>query len=112
MITINPGRYEAFVRTLKRDYVRVSARPNARAVFEQLPGWGEHNNHGGSEPRSRLQIAPRVHQPLNPRGPVDLSEGSHMSVATRRTALYVLALNFARPSIYCKAHQIAPASFL
>jgi putative transposase len=28
---------EAFVRTLKRDYARVSPKPNARAVFEQLP---------------------------------------------------------------------------
>ncbi len=28
---------EAFVRTLKRDYVRVNPTPNARTVIEQLP---------------------------------------------------------------------------
>jgi putative transposase len=38
------GMAEAFVRTLKRDYVRVSPRPNARAVIEQLPAWLEHYN--------------------------------------------------------------------
>jgi putative transposase len=35
---------EAFVRTLKRDYVRVSAKPDAQAVFEQLPVWLDHYN--------------------------------------------------------------------
>jgi Integrase core domain len=30
---------EAFVRTIKRDYVRVSPRPNAEAVLRQLPSW-------------------------------------------------------------------------
>jgi transposase InsO family protein len=30
---------EAFVRTMKRDYVRVSPRPNAEAVLRQLPSW-------------------------------------------------------------------------
>ena len=38
------GMAEAFVRTLKRDYARVSPRPNARAVIEQLPGWLDHYN--------------------------------------------------------------------
>lgn len=33
---------EAFVGTLKRDYVRVSSTPNARAVIEQLPSWLAH----------------------------------------------------------------------
>jgi len=32
---------EAFVRTLKRDYARVSPRPDAY-VIEQLPKWLEH----------------------------------------------------------------------
>ena len=32
------GMAEAFVRTIKRDYVRVSPRPNAEAVLRQLPG--------------------------------------------------------------------------
>ena len=33
------GMAEAFVRTLKRDYVRVNPRPDAQTVIEQLPGW-------------------------------------------------------------------------
>ena len=33
---------EAFVRTIKRDYVRVSPRPNADAVMHQLPAWIAH----------------------------------------------------------------------
>ena len=33
------GIAEAFVRTLKRDYVRVNPRPDARTVAEQLLGW-------------------------------------------------------------------------
>lgn len=38
------GMAEAFVRTLKRDYVRVNPRPDARTVIEQLPGWFAHYN--------------------------------------------------------------------
>jgi len=38
------GMAEAFVRTLKRDYVRVNPRPNARAVIDQLPSWFNHYN--------------------------------------------------------------------
>lgn len=38
------GMAEAFIRTLKRDYVRVNAKPDARAVFEQLPVWLDHYN--------------------------------------------------------------------
>lgn len=30
---------EAFVRTLKRDYVRVSVLPDAESVLRQLPVW-------------------------------------------------------------------------
>ena len=33
------GMAEAFVRTIKRDYVRVSPRPNAETVMHQLPSW-------------------------------------------------------------------------
>jgi putative transposase len=36
------GMAEAFVRTLKRDYVRVNATPDARTVLEQLPRWLTH----------------------------------------------------------------------
>lgn len=35
---------EAFVRTLKRDYVRVNPRPDAQTVIAQLPAWIEHYN--------------------------------------------------------------------
>jgi putative transposase len=35
---------EASVRTLKRDYARVSDKPNAQAVIDQLPIWLEHYN--------------------------------------------------------------------
>jgi putative transposase len=35
---------EAFVRTIKRDYVRVCPRPNAASVIRQLPSWIAHYN--------------------------------------------------------------------
>ncbi len=38
------GMVEAFVRTFKRDYVRVSPCPDAAAVLRQLPGWFAHYN--------------------------------------------------------------------
>jgi len=38
------GMAEAFVRTLKRDYVRVNPRPNVQSVIDGLPGWFAHYN--------------------------------------------------------------------
>ena len=38
------GMAEAFVRTLKRDYVRVSPVPDAQSVLRQLPAWLAHYN--------------------------------------------------------------------
>jgi len=38
------GMAEAFVRTLKRDYVRVNPRPDAQTVIAQLPAWIDHYN--------------------------------------------------------------------
>ena len=38
------GMAEAFVRTIKRDYVRVSPIPDARTVLVSLPLWFEHYN--------------------------------------------------------------------
>ena len=38
------GMAEAFAHTLKRDYVRVNPRPDARTVIEQLPSWFAHYN--------------------------------------------------------------------
>jgi putative transposase len=45
------GVCEAFVKTMKRDYVRVNPRPDAISVLQQLPAWFEDYNtvhpHGG-----------------------------------------------------------------
>jgi putative transposase len=38
------GMAEAFVRTIKRDYVRVNPRPDAEAVMRQLSSWFTHYN--------------------------------------------------------------------
>jgi putative transposase len=38
------GMAEAFVHTIKRDYVRVSPIPDARTVLDSLPLWFEHYN--------------------------------------------------------------------
>jgi putative transposase len=38
------GMAEAFVRNLKRDYVRVNPRPDAASVINQLPIWFDHYN--------------------------------------------------------------------
>jgi putative transposase len=38
------GRAEAFVRTLKRDYIRVSPRRDAASVPRRLPRWLAHYN--------------------------------------------------------------------
>ncbi len=38
------GMAEAFVRTIKRDYARVSPSPDAETVMRQLPTWFEHYN--------------------------------------------------------------------
>jgi len=35
---------EAFVRTIKHDYVRVSPRPDAETIMRQLPAWIAHYN--------------------------------------------------------------------
>lgn len=38
------GMAEAFVRTLKRDYVRIHPTPDAQTVIDQLPAWLAHYN--------------------------------------------------------------------
>jgi putative transposase len=38
------GMAEVFVKTMKRDYVRVLPLPDARTVMESLPLWIEHYN--------------------------------------------------------------------
>ena len=49
------GMAEAFVRTFKRDYVRVSAIPDAQTVLRCLPAWFAHYNqvHPHKAPRYR-----------------------------------------------------------
>ena len=44
------GMAEAFVKTLKRDYARVSPRPDAASVLRQLDGWFEHYNRASEHP--------------------------------------------------------------
>jgi len=48
------GMAEAFVRTIKRDYVRVSPRPDAETVMRQLPAWIAHYN-------DRTRLSATVH---------------------------------------------------
>jgi hypothetical protein len=35
---------EAFMRTIKRDYIRVCPRPDDQTVLKQLPSWINHYN--------------------------------------------------------------------
>jgi len=58
---------EAFVKTMKRDYVRVSPLPDARTVMETLPLWIEHYNSlhphkalGYRPPASSSRIKPNL----------------------------------------------------
>src|SRR5262245_55126414 len=44
------GMAEAFVRTIKRDYVRVSPRPDAETVMRQLPAWIAHYKRASQHP--------------------------------------------------------------
>lgn len=60
------GMAEAFVRTMKRDYVQVSPVPDAETVLRQLPGWLAHYN----------EVHP--HKALGYRSPREF-------IATRRT---------------------------
>ena len=52
------GVCEAFVKTFKRDYVRVNPRPDALSVLQQLPAWFEDYN--AVHPHSGLRmLSPR-----------------------------------------------------
>jgi putative transposase len=54
------GMAEAFVRTLKRDYVRPFGCPDAESVLRSLPAWFNHYNevhpHGALRYRSPRQF--------------------------------------------------------
>jgi hypothetical protein len=61
------------VRTLKRDYVRVSPKPDAQTVIEQLPGWLAHYNEvhphralGYRSPREATAADPRENATTTP----------------------------------------------
>jgi putative transposase len=41
---------EAFVKTFKRDYARVRAKPDAASVLRQLDAWFEHYNPASQHP--------------------------------------------------------------
>jgi hypothetical protein len=52
------GVCEAFVKTIKRDYVRVNPRPDAISVLQQLPAWFDDYN--AVHPHSGLRmLSPR-----------------------------------------------------
>ncbi len=52
------GVCEAFVKTIKRDYVRVKPRPSALSVLQQPPAWL--NDYNAVHPHSGLRmLSPR-----------------------------------------------------
>ena len=65
------GMSEAFVRTLKRDYVRVRPLPDAATALSQIAGWFEEYNenhpHSGLRMRSPREYI-RSHQPAEVSG--------------------------------------------
>jgi len=66
---------EAFVRTFKRDYVRLNPTPDAASVLRQLPGWFEHYN--TVHPHKALGYhSPREFRALAKQSPSDLALGA------------------------------------
>ena len=49
------GMSEAFVKTLKRDYIRISALPDAQTALRLIEGWIEDYNE--IHPHSALKMA-------------------------------------------------------
>lgn len=49
------GMSEAFVKTLKRDYIRISALPDAQTALRLIEAWIEDNNE--IHPHSALKMA-------------------------------------------------------
>ena len=56
------GIAEAFVKTLKRDYVHVIPLPDAATVLGLIAGWIEDYNDNHSALRVEDALAPRVHR--------------------------------------------------
>ena len=72
---------EAFVRTIKRDYVRVSPRPNAESVMRRLPSWIAHYN----------QVHP--HKALGYRAPREfIAAHERLTVSGRSGGYYTFGL--------------------
>jgi len=65
------GMSEAFVKTLKRDYLRVGPVPDARTALDQIAGWfddyNENHPHSGLRMRSPRESR-RAHQPAEVSG--------------------------------------------
>ena len=49
------GMFEAFVKTLKRDYIRISPIPDADTALRKIDGWIEDYNE--IHPHSALKMA-------------------------------------------------------
>lgn len=65
------GMSEAFVKTLKRDYLRARPVPDARTALDQIAGWFEDDNdnhsHSGLKMRSPREFI-RAQQPARVSG--------------------------------------------
>ncbi|MBA8916266.1 transposase InsO family protein [Methylorubrum thiocyanatum] len=84
------GMAEAFVRTLKRDHVRVSMLPDAESVLRQPPVRLAHYNNLHPH-RARLPLAARVHHPINPENPVRSLRTTIRSTRPRLIAIIISA---------------------
>ena len=91
------GMAEALVRTLKRDYVHVYPRPDARTVIEQLPGWFAHYEDVHPH-RFALSITPRIHR-KNLRGSVRSLGGNDNARGNSRLSAVVMTL-------FCRIHPL------
>jgi Integrase core domain len=117
---------EAFVRTIKRDYVRVSPRPNAEAVLRQLPSWIAHHNEvhphkalGYRSPREFITAHEKPCYETTPGRGFDIRRRLHQRPAhTRRKTAMKRSLPLARVRIALKltltsrARLAMPASIL
>jgi hypothetical protein len=74
---------EAFVRTIKRDYVHVSPCPNAQTVMHQLSAWINHYNE--VHPHKALGYrSPRESPPTRIDDVFDAHRGARQSAMERK----------------------------
>ncbi len=73
------GMAKAFVRTLKRDYVRVLSIPDAQSVLHMLPFFAGALQRAPSPSRAGLPLPARVHRPINLGDPVRSLRGNNIS---------------------------------